>query len=136
MTQSAQDFKAAWLAKYGKWEDPNISYATNFPALITAIQQAGSLDTEKVAAVLSSGLKFETPLGTMQMISRPDMGNDRTIDSVGTYYIKQIHNQKSELIATISPEEASAYMKTAFPALPPGATPPGPPPAEVPPASP
>ena len=69
----------------------------------------------------------------MQMVSRLDLGNERTVDSIGTYYIKKINNGKPELIGTISIEDALKYVNIAMPPLPPGATPPGPPPGGGPP---
>jgi branched-chain amino acid transport system substrate-binding protein len=127
LVQAAVDFKAAWIAKYGKWEGADVAFAQNYSALRAAWVQAGSVDTEKVAEVLSNGLEYESLFGPMQMISRPDLGNDRTTDSVQTYYIRQTQNGQPKLVATISPEEALSYMRLAFPPLPPGATPPGPP---------
>jgi hypothetical protein len=128
LTQASIDFKAAWIAKYGKWEGLDLVFAQNYEGLKAALIQAGSIDTDKVAAVFSNGLKFDSLSGPMQMISRPDLGNDRTIDSLGTYYVKTIHNGNAELVGTINPDEALGYLRLAFPPLPPGATPPGLPP--------
>ena len=75
--------------------------STLYPCLRTALQQAGSIDVDKVAAVLNSGMKFDSPQGPMMMMSRLDVGNPRTVDSVGTNYIKQIVNGKANIIATI-----------------------------------
>ena len=87
---SAKNFKTSWIAKYGKWEDPEVQYTSLYSCLRAALQQAGSLDTDKVADVIGNGLKYEGPTGAAQMISRPDMGNNRTVDSVTTLYFKQI----------------------------------------------
>ena len=125
LTKESVDFKAAWIAKYGKWEGPDVVFAQNYEGLKAALIQAGSIDTDKVASVLSNGMKFDTLNGPSQMVSRPDLGNNQTTDSVGTYYIKTIHNGVAELTATIQPDEALGYLRTAFPPLPPGATPPG-----------
>ena len=95
---------------------------------MAALIQAGSIDTDKVASILSNGVKFDALYGPMQMVSRPDLGNDRTTDSVGTYYIKTVHNGAAELTATITPDEALNDLRLAFPPLPPRATPPGLPP--------
>jgi branched-chain amino acid transport system substrate-binding protein len=125
LTQAAIDFKNAWVAQYGGWEGPDVVFAESYDCLKAAWTQGGSVDTEKAAAVLSVGLKYNSINGPMQMISRPDLGNDRTTDSVQTYYVKRIHNGVAELVAEITTEESLSYMQLAFPPLPPGATPPG-----------
>jgi len=115
LDQVAQDFKTAWIAKYGKWEGPEISNLSNFNCLVTALQKAGSLDPDAVADVISNGLKFETPNGSAMMISRPDLGNNRTVDCVIATYMKKIVGGKSELIATIPVEEGLGYFHQANP---------------------
>lgn len=127
LTPAAKDFVDKWIAKYGKWEGPSILTSSQYIFLRTALIQAGTVDTDKVAAVMGGGLKYDTPCGSFQTISRPDRGNDRTVDSVSNYAVKQIHNGKPTLITTISMDDAIKYLRTANPPLPPGATPPGPP---------
>jgi len=113
LTQVAQDFKTAWIAKYGKWENPNISFTTLYCALKAAMLQAGSVDMDKTTDVLASGLKFESPMGAIQMISRPDLKNDRTVDSIAEEYIKQVQGGKPVILTTIKIEEGLNYFRTA-----------------------
>ena len=80
------------------------------------MQQAGSLDVDKVAAVVFNGLKFECGSGTFQMITRPDMGNNRTVDTVRALYLKKVVGGKTTLLATISIDEALGYLRVLFPA--------------------
>lgn len=115
LTQMAKDFKDAWLAKYGKWEGPELMGVGSYAALRAALQQTNSLDTDKLADLLSNGMKYDSPTGSGQMVSRPDLGNNRTVDSVTTTYIKTIKNGKPELIATIPVEEGIEYFRLAFP---------------------
>jgi ABC-type branched-subunit amino acid transport system substrate-binding protein len=131
-TQEAKDIKDAWIKKYGDWTEPSISMVDDYLALKTAVEQAGSLDPDKIAGILSNGMKYDSLNGPSQMVSRPDLGNDRTVDSVSTFYIKQIRNGKAELLSTVSPDEAKAYM-SAIPQLPPGPPPGGLPPGGPPP---
>ena len=58
-SQLGKDFKAAWIAKYGEWTSPAVSWTFGYSALRDALVKAGTIDTEKVASVLSSGLKFK-----------------------------------------------------------------------------
>jgi len=111
LTTLAQEFKDAWISKFGKWEGPEITMVANFNCLTAGLQKAGSLDPEAVAAVIGNGLEFETPSGPGKMISRPDLGNDRTIDSVATGYMKTVENSKAKLLYTISVDEALSYFK-------------------------
>jgi branched-chain amino acid transport system substrate-binding protein len=135
LSQLAKEFKDAWIAKYGKWTGPNILYLSSYFAFKTALQTAGTTDTDKVAEVISSGMKYSTPVGTAQMISRPDFQNERTVDSVSEVYIKQMNNGKAKLVATISLDEALTYANKVLslgppPGPPPGGPPPGGPPPE------
>ncbi len=111
LTQQAKDFKAAWLAQYGKWEGPEIQGIAQWSCLMTALQQAGSLDTDKVAAVIDNGLKFESPLGLSVMIARPDLGNNRTVDSIVGYATKKISGGQPVFLHTITLDEAASYWQ-------------------------
>ena len=115
LTTTAQHFKELWIAKYGSWTAPTTISTGLYPPLIAALKKAGSLDTTKVSDALASGLEFSSPTGDGKMISRPDLGNNRTVDSISTYYMKQIVNGKIKLLATISPDEALALFQTANP---------------------
>lgn len=115
LTQGAIDFKALYTAVTGKWDDPALDGTVLFNCLIAGLQQAGSIDTDKVAAKISSGMEFDTPLGVAKMIPRADMGSgDRTVDLIVSTFIKQINNGQPEIIATIDPEEGMAYCATLF----------------------
>jgi branched-chain amino acid transport system substrate-binding protein len=123
LTDAGIQFKSLWIAKYGKWENPNTAYLGSFSCMIAALQKAGSVDVDKVADALNNGLKYDSPIGPIQMMSRPDVGNNLTVDSVGTYYIKQMTKDgQPKLLATIGPDEAMNYFRTANPPLPAGQT--------------
>lgn len=109
LTELGKEFKVAYASEYGRWDHPELTGTAYFYALITAIQKAQSLDTDKVAEVFAGGMKFDYPGGSTQMISRPDFGNSRTIDSISTHYIKRIKGGQAELIAKLSIEEALEY---------------------------
>ena len=126
LTPTAQDFKKLWIAKYGTWADPMIVNTPEYSCLKAALLKAGSLDTDKISDVIANGLEFSSPTGDGKMVSRPDIGNNRTVDSISTYYMKQITNGKPKLLATISADDALGYFRIASPALPPGAAPPAP----------
>jgi len=112
----AKDFKAAFIARNGKWEDPEIQGTGSFACLVSAWQKAGSFDTDKIADIVSNGFKFEGPTGSGQMVPRLDLGSNRTVDSVAATYVKQITDGKVKLIATISLADAMGYFSQAHPA--------------------
>jgi ABC-type branched-subunit amino acid transport system substrate-binding protein len=114
ITEQAKAFKAAYIAKFGKWDGPEIQDTACYASLRSAMQQANSLDSEKVAAAFSNGLKFEGPTGIGAMVPRPDQGNTRTIDSVETYYVKQVVNGKPKLIGTLNIDDAIAAFNKLY----------------------
>jgi len=129
-TQAAQEFKDAWIAKYGKWESPEVVGTCYYACMKTALKQAKSVDTDKVAEVIFNGLKYEGPTGFFQMVSRPDIGNDRTVDSITAAYVKQIKGGKPTLLATIGIDEGMTYFQQMLTSAPP--MPAGPPPDSAP----
>jgi ABC-type branched-subunit amino acid transport system substrate-binding protein len=114
-TKTAQQFKDAWIAKFGKWEGPEILCSGTYSGLRAGLQQAGSTDVDKVASVIFTGMKFEGPTGAGQMISRPDLKNSRTIDSVASINIKQIKGGKPGLFTTIGVDDGLNFFLKANP---------------------
>ena len=134
LTQSAKDFQAAWAAKNGEWTSPEVSLTSQYMALKTAFHQVDSIDTEKVNEVMAAGMQYDTLNGVSKLISRLDLGNAKTVDSVSTFFMKKLHDGKAELIGTVNLDEISSDFLKANPPLAPGATPPsGPPPGGLPP---
>jgi branched-chain amino acid transport system substrate-binding protein len=110
-TEAAQAFKQAWIKEYGKWEAPEVSGVAHFDAIVTAIQKAGTLGTDKVADVIAGGLEFDSPYGHARMIPRSDLGNSRTVDSVTGQFIKKIVNGKAQVLEDVSIDDALAYWQ-------------------------
>jgi len=114
LTDTSKEYKAAYIAKYGKWDGPEVMFTANWGCLKSALQQAGSLDPDKIAAAIANGLKYESPTGPSQMVSRPDLGISRTVDSVNTYYVKKIIGGAPQLIDTIKIDDAVAVFKSVY----------------------
>lgn len=107
----AKELYNAYVAKYGKWDAPSSAFCTGaFYVLMAALKQAQSLDTAKVAAIIGSGLKADTPQGPLVMVARPDMGNNKTVDSLYETYIYTVEKGKLKSVATISLEEGLDYI--------------------------
>jgi ABC-type branched-subunit amino acid transport system substrate-binding protein len=112
-TQAARDYKAAYIAKYGKYEGSDGIDAI-YACLTTAIKKAGSLDPDKIMAVITNGMKYECGAGDFKMVSRPDLGNDRTVDSVVGLCFSQLQNGKQKVLTTISLDEAIGYLRAVY----------------------
>ena len=106
-----KEFKDAWIAKYGKWESPAVSFSDSFIIMTTGISKAKSLDTNKVADVMSNGMRFEGISGSGKMISRPDVGNPKTVDVIYGTIMKQTVGGKPKILADLTPEDAYEFNK-------------------------
>ena len=110
----AKELKDAYKAKYGTWDYPANLHINNLYCLMAGLEQAQSLDPDKVAAVISNGMKFESAFGSSMMISRPDFGNPRTVDTLVETYITRIEKGKSKLIYKIPIEQGLKYNKICY----------------------
>lgn len=86
--------KNAWIAMYGEWDYPSLSLSSPWYVLKAGLEKAGSIDPDKVAEVIGSGLTTDTPVGVMMMISRPDQNNPRTVDSLNSGIYATVKNGK------------------------------------------
>jgi branched-chain amino acid transport system substrate-binding protein len=111
LTKIAQDFKEAYTTEFKGWTAPDLNGTGTLSALLAALQQAKSTDIEKVAAVLAKGMSWEGPTGPAKMVSRPDLGNSRTVDSVTTIYFKQIKDGKPVLLDTVNLDKGVKYFE-------------------------
>ncbi len=124
LTEYALEMKNAWIAKYGKWDYPDYMTTPMYTNLLLAIQKADSFDVDKVAAVIANGFEWTVPDGMGRMITRPDMRLDgRCVDAVTDSYLKQVKNKQPVIIDHADLDETLAYIRRAYPPLPPGATP-------------
>lgn len=110
VTPIAKAFKAAYIAKYGKWDGPEIQLTGAWVALKAALEKAGTTDTTKVADVLGNGLQFEGPTGKGEMVPRYDLGISKTVDSITEVCIKKIVNGQPTLLHTVTLDEGKSYL--------------------------
>ena len=110
-TQLGKDFKDAWIAKFGKWENPTLLYHINWTCLQAALEKAGSIDVEKVADVIATGLQWDSPTGSYKMIERTDLGNTRTVDLVEDVYPVKIVGSNVQLIEHLSLADSYTIYK-------------------------
>jgi branched-chain amino acid transport system substrate-binding protein len=108
---AAKAFYDAYVAKYGKWDYPSTSFSNGFYILMAALEKAQSFDTDKLAKIIGSGLRFECINGPGLMISRPDEGNTRTVDTLVGASIKRVEGGKPKILVSMSADEALEYNK-------------------------
>jgi branched-chain amino acid transport system substrate-binding protein len=113
-TQLAKDFKAAYITKFGKWDSPEIVGVNNFYILKAALEKAKSIDPVKVAAVINNGLTYDSPCGAGVMVSRTDLNNSRTVDTINALPVKQIKAGKIVQIDTITKQEVLDFCKKVY----------------------
>ncbi len=111
MPPQSKKFMDAYLAKYGKWDGPAEVFWLEWDILINGIKKANSLDIEKVAAAIGSGMQFDSVIGPARMVARPDFKNQKTICLLTTMHMLQIKGGKTELLHTIPLDEGFQYNK-------------------------
>lgn len=56
-------FKAEYIKKYGDWHEHSLVTGLPLSAVFMAIEEAGTLDSDKIVDVLESGKQWKTPFG-------------------------------------------------------------------------
>jgi branched-chain amino acid transport system substrate-binding protein len=111
----SKEFKDAYIAKYGKWDYPETLFANTWYMLQAGIQKAQSIDPDKIAAALHTGLSFENLEGPAMVVPRPDLGNPKKATDLAVGLgIMQVKNGKIVQIDSISTKEAFAVLKQFF----------------------
>jgi ABC-type branched-subunit amino acid transport system substrate-binding protein len=110
----AQQLKDLYTQMYGKWDNPDASFTMAFYLLEAGIRKAQSLDSQAVADAIGSGLEFDSADGHGKMISRPDLGNDRTVDCVYETTISKIQGDKAVVQEVIPIEKGTAEAQAYF----------------------
>jgi branched-chain amino acid transport system substrate-binding protein len=111
---AAKEYLDAYVAKYGTKDIPDLTGANTWYILVAALQKAGSTDPDKVAAAIGSGLKYESASGSGMMIARPDLGNERTVDTIVALSLKKVENGKVSPLATMTLDQAYQLLKKAY----------------------
>jgi branched-chain amino acid transport system substrate-binding protein len=110
----SQELRDIYIAKYGKWDNPEVLHVNTWYFLMAALKQAQSLDPDKVADTITKGMKFVTPQAPAITISRPDLKNPRAIDSLYEVNIARIKKGKFELVQKIPIEKGREYLEILF----------------------
>jgi ABC-type branched-subunit amino acid transport system substrate-binding protein len=109
-TALGKEWRADYIAKFGKFEDTEPVLAYTYFCLKEALKKAGSIENTKVKAVLDAGFTFESPLGTSQRVNRPLSNNLRMVDhTAGNVPVKQIKQGKIVQIDFLTLEQSVKY---------------------------
>jgi len=111
MPPAAKEYVDGWTARNGKWDHQTPYFADLFTIMTEGIKQAKSIDPDKVADVMANGMRFDGVSGSGKMISRPDVGNSRTVDVVYGQVMKQTINGKPKVLGVLTPEDAYVFNK-------------------------
>lgn len=114
-TPEAVVYKADYIARYGKWDDPEPTIANVWYNLKGAIMTADSVDKTKVMAALWTPLETVCPMGTIVRFPRLDQGNTKCTDSItANLPVKTIESGKIRQTDTITVEMQKRYMKEVY----------------------
>jgi hypothetical protein len=86
----------------------------NWYLLMAALDQAQSLDPDKVAAHIAKGMKFESPYALGTTVSRPDLNNPRCVDTLFEINIGRIKGGETEVITKIGYDKAYKSLQVFF----------------------
>jgi hypothetical protein len=72
---------------------------------VATVEKAGSFDPAKIDKAMAK-LQIDTPVGKARIIRRPDLGNNKYVDTMVTQALAQIKGGKTVFINSITIEEA------------------------------
>jgi branched-chain amino acid transport system substrate-binding protein len=107
----SQEFINVYTAKHGKWDNPTTLHINNWYLLMAALEQAQSLDSDKIATHIAKGMKFMSPQANAMTVSRPDLNNPRCVDTLYEVNVGRIKKSVSEMITHIPLEKGLEYLK-------------------------
>ena len=113
-TPTGQELKDLWIAEYGEWTNPGVTSIQTWYLLVAGLQQAGTTDVQKVADTIAAGIEFEAALGKGMTVPRPDMGNERAVDTMYYTYMGRITGGKTEIVGEIDFTQGQEYVDQAF----------------------
>jgi ABC-type branched-subunit amino acid transport system substrate-binding protein len=112
ITPVAQELIDVYTAKQGKWDYPATLHVNSWYLLKTALEKAGTTDTQKLVEAIQAGLEFESAYGKAKMVSRPDLGNNAVCDALWAPVIGQVKNGQFTVLKEMTFDEAYGFNKT------------------------
>jgi branched-chain amino acid transport system substrate-binding protein len=110
-----KQWKQDYIAKNGKYDNPETVESIAWYVFKQALQQAGSIEPAKVKAVLDSGPKHLSPMGEGKLFPRPDLGVNRAVCvTYGDLIMKQVSGGKPKLLETLDWAKTMKLFNTQF----------------------
>ena len=111
----ARQVKQDYVKRYGKWSEASLSWIPGWYAFLQAVKKADTLDTEVIAAMLSTkGLDWEMPNGKAMLVKRPDLKNDKFCDTCSDQTYGQIRNGKLVYLGKLGVDESIKACEKVF----------------------
>jgi branched-chain amino acid transport system substrate-binding protein len=110
----AQHIKQVWIAKYTDWMPSAPQTLDPFYQFIAALKKADSVDPAKVVAALQDGLTWDSYMGSIIMIKRPDLGSNRFCDALSSVGIGEWSNGQLVYKDTIDPDAGIVALEKVF----------------------
>jgi hypothetical protein len=111
----ARKVKQDYLKKFGKWSEAGLTWIPAWYAFIEAVKKADSLDPEVVANLLAiKGLEWEMPNGKAMLVKRPDLKNERYVDTCSDMAYGQIKGGKLTFVGRLTLEETISACEKVF----------------------
>lgn len=103
-SEATKNFVQAYVNKYGEWAVEALVLTPALDAIFQAMEQAGSLESDKVVAVLESGKTWETLVGipgTFGLSKKYDLPHQW----IAPQYVHTVKNGEDVAVAKISMDE-------------------------------
>lgn len=79
---NAVRLRELYEAKYGTWSSVGITWANPWYLFIASVKKADSLKAEDILSAVSNGINFENLSGKGTLIKRPDLDNNRYVETI------------------------------------------------------
>jgi branched-chain amino acid transport system substrate-binding protein len=108
--------KQDYLKKYGgKWTETSFTWISSWYAFIAALRAADSVDPTVVASTIATkGMSWELPNGTAILVKRPDLKNNRYVDTCASLSFAQLKKGKPVFIGKVSLDESITACEKVF----------------------
>ena len=102
--EGLKKFKSDYTKKYGEWAAHSMVTGVPISAVFLAIEEAGSLDSDKIVSILESGKKWETPFGVKGAFGGAETYG-RPHQWLANQYVLEVQGEKSVTISEIPMED-------------------------------
>jgi branched-chain amino acid transport system substrate-binding protein len=91
---SAIKLRQMYEPKYGSWSPVGITWANPWYLFIAALQKTDSLEADDILAAVRNGFMFKNLYGQAMLVKRPDLGNNRYVETLTEQGIGRYENGK------------------------------------------